>query len=189
LRDNKKTYGFTISFYEWEKTIPTLWSTVKEFMNLYPQYVSPENAMNYLSDDDGEKYNLCHFWSNFEIADMDFWRSEAYTKFFEFLDSKGGFYYERWGDAPVHSIAAALFMPKDQLTFSVTLDIVMNRSSIVQKVKIGRGESVAVIRGIHWIMPHNHVYHGTKKCSINGAGLSWLDLPKIANGTGGHREL
>jgi hypothetical protein len=25
---------------------------------------------------------------------MDFWRSEAYTKFFEFLDSKGGFYYE-----------------------------------------------------------------------------------------------
>lgn len=33
-------------------------------------------------------------WSNFEIADMDFWRSEAYAKFFEFLDSKGGFYYE-----------------------------------------------------------------------------------------------
>lgn len=33
-------------------------------------------------------------WSNFEIADMDFWRGEAYTKFFEFLDSKGGFYYE-----------------------------------------------------------------------------------------------
>ncbi|KAJ3782599.1 glycolipid 2-alpha-mannosyltransferase-domain-containing protein, partial [Lentinula aff. detonsa] len=29
LRDNKKTYGFTISFYEWEKTIPTLWATVK----------------------------------------------------------------------------------------------------------------------------------------------------------------
>ena len=33
-------------------------------------------------------------WSNFEIADLDFWRGEAYQKFFEFLDSKGGFYYE-----------------------------------------------------------------------------------------------
>ena len=33
-------------------------------------------------------------WSNFEIADMNFWRGEAYTKFFEYLDSKGGFYYE-----------------------------------------------------------------------------------------------
>jgi len=25
---------------------------------------------------------------------MDFWRSEAYVKFFDFLESKGGFYYE-----------------------------------------------------------------------------------------------
>lgn len=33
-------------------------------------------------------------WSNFEIADMDFWRGEAYQRFFDFLDSKGGFYYE-----------------------------------------------------------------------------------------------
>ena len=33
-------------------------------------------------------------WSNFEIADMDFWRGEAYTAFFDFLDKSGGFYYE-----------------------------------------------------------------------------------------------
>ncbi len=25
---------------------------------------------------------------------MDFWRGDAYMKFFEFLDKKGGFYYE-----------------------------------------------------------------------------------------------
>jgi len=33
-------------------------------------------------------------WSNFEIADLDFWRSEAYMKFFDYLEAKGGFYYE-----------------------------------------------------------------------------------------------
>jgi hypothetical protein len=33
-------------------------------------------------------------WSNFEIGDLDFWRGEAYMKYFEFLDKKGGFYYE-----------------------------------------------------------------------------------------------
>jgi hypothetical protein len=33
-------------------------------------------------------------WSNFEIADMDFWRGEAYTAFFDHLDKTGGFYYE-----------------------------------------------------------------------------------------------
>ncbi|KAF7304896.1 Phospholipase [Mycena kentingensis (nom. inval.)] len=64
-----------------------------------------------------QSYNLCHFWSNFEIGDLDFWRGEAYQKFFEFLDEKGGFYYERWGDAPVHSIGAALFANKSQIHF------------------------------------------------------------------------
>ncbi|ESK86125.1 glycosyltransferase family 15 protein [Moniliophthora roreri MCA 2997] len=117
MKDHDKIYGFTISFTEWEPTIPTLWETVKEFMDLYPQYVSENNAMRYLSDNGGRSYNLCHFWSNFEIADMDFWRGEVYRKFFEFLDSKGGFYYERWGDAPVHSIAVALFAPLDKLHF------------------------------------------------------------------------
>lgn len=72
--------------------------------------------MKFISDD-GDSFNKCHFWSNFEIADLDFWRSPAYTAFFEYLDSKGGFYYERWGDAPVHSLAAALFLPRDQLHF------------------------------------------------------------------------
>ena len=48
---------------------------------------------------------------------MEFWRGEAYSKFFDHLESKGGFYYERWGDAPVHSIGAALFARKDQIHF------------------------------------------------------------------------
>lgn len=53
-------------------------------------------------------------------------------QFFNYLDASGGFFYERWGDAPVsvsrvfakrpaerfsrrHSIAATLFLPADQL--------------------------------------------------------------------------
>ena len=48
---------------------------------------------------------------------MDFWRSEAYSTFFDYLDNTGGFYYERWGDAPVHSIGAALLANKSQVHF------------------------------------------------------------------------
>jgi alpha 1,2-mannosyltransferase len=117
MQDQHKVYGFTVSLYEYEATIPTLWNTVKEFIHEYPDLVSPENAMAFLSDDGGETYNRCHFWSNFEIGDLDLWRGEAYTKFFDFLDKKGGFYYERWGDAPVHSIGAALFAKKEQIHF------------------------------------------------------------------------
>lgn len=46
---------------------------------------------------------------------MRFWRGEAYTKYFDYLDHAGGFYYERWGDAPIHSMAVALFASKDQI--------------------------------------------------------------------------
>ena len=165
-----------MSLYEYELTIPTLWNAVKgkrtcrrsflyrfhvksilsEFILAYPDLVSPDNAMAFLSDDNGQTYNRCHckslpvyspfshqnshsflalVWSNFEIGNLDLWRSEAYGKFFDFLDQKGGFYYEvcfafactgavifysrtrkqRWGDAPVHSIGAALFARKDQI--------------------------------------------------------------------------
>jgi hypothetical protein len=38
----------------------------------------------------------CHFWSNFEIGRLAFFRSEAYLQFFEHLDQAGGFFYERW---------------------------------------------------------------------------------------------
>lgn len=36
--------------------------------------------------------------------------SNALQAYFEYLDKAGGFFYERWGDAPVHSLAAAMFL-------------------------------------------------------------------------------
>jgi len=117
MQDNEKTYGFTISLPEYGETIETLWQTVREFMEQNPDLIAPDNGMRFLSDDNGLTYNRCHFWSNFEIADLDFWRSEPYMRFFEHLDNAGGFYYERWGDAPVHSIGAALLVPKEKLHF------------------------------------------------------------------------
>ncbi|KAK3944382.1 putative mannosyltransferase KTR5 [Diplogelasinospora grovesii] len=63
---------------------------------------------------EGEKYNMCHFWSNFEIARLSFFRSKEYEDFFQMMDRSGGFWMERWGDAPIHSLAAgALLAPRD----------------------------------------------------------------------------
>ncbi|KAI0004656.1 glycosyltransferase family 15 protein [Russula compacta] len=117
MHENNKTYGFTVTMYEFRRTIESLWSTVNDFITEHPEYVAQNSAMKFLSDNGGADYNLCHFWSNFEIADLDFWRGEAYTAFFDHLDRRGGFYYERWGDAPVHSIAAALFAGTDRIQF------------------------------------------------------------------------
>lgn len=117
MEEKKKVYSFTITMYEYEATIPTLWKHVMDFAKLHPEFIAKDNSLGFMSSNNGDSYNLCHFWSNFEIADMEFWRGPAYTAFFEYLDQQGGFYYERWGDAPVHSIAAALFASRDQIQF------------------------------------------------------------------------
>lgn len=117
MRDNNKMYGFVLSLYEYVETIPTLWDSVKGFMKEHPEHIHPNNAMAFLSDDQGESYNHCHYWSNFEVGNLNFWRAKPYQDFFNKLDHDGGFFYERWGDAPVHSIAAGLMMDKDQIHF------------------------------------------------------------------------
>lgn len=117
MQDNKMEYGFTLSIYEYIETIPTLWDTTKKFMKEFPQHIPAQNAMPFLSDDGGETYNRCHFWSNFEIGSLGLWRSQAYLDYFDYLDKAGGFFYERWGDAPVHSIAAALFLPFEKIHY------------------------------------------------------------------------
>lgn len=117
MKDNNKKYGFTLSLYEYVETIPTLWDSTKAFMKEHPEHIHKDNALQFISDDAGATYNHCHFWSNFEVGSLDFWRGQAYTDYFNKLDRDGGFFYERWGDAPVHSIAASLLLPKEEIHF------------------------------------------------------------------------
>ncbi|GAO52310.1 hypothetical protein G7K_6389-t1 [Saitoella complicata NRRL Y-17804] len=125
MEKNNKTYGFTINLYDSPQSLPTLWPTTEEYIDAHPEYLAPDNSMEWLTDATNRPhhnflahgYSACHFWSNFEIADLDFWRGDAYDKYFEYLDKSGGFFYERWGDAPVHSIGVGLFADKSQVHY------------------------------------------------------------------------
>ncbi|KAF3385359.1 Glycolipid 2-alpha-mannosyltransferase 1 [Penicillium rolfsii] len=117
MKENDKKYSFVISLYEYIDTIPTLWDSVKKFLKAHPEHVPSGNAMDFISEDGGETYNKCHFWSNFEIGSLEWLRSKAYIDYFSSLDQDGGFFYERWGDAPVHSIAAATMLKREQIHF------------------------------------------------------------------------
>jgi mannosyltransferase len=117
MQDQNKTYGFTINLFDAPETIPSLWPETERFLAAHPEYLQENNMMEWLVDDKlrpehnrkANGYSTCHFWSNFEIGDMDFFRGEAYEAYFNHLDRAGGFFYERWGDAPIHSIALGLF--------------------------------------------------------------------------------
>ena len=154
-----KKYGYTLALWELGQTVPSMFRKVSDYKlahriastSLWNAMMEPSWAplpirplMSWLSSRDasGDAWNLCHFWSNFEIADLDWFRSAEYRNFFDFLDAEGGFYYERvsrssgthgarwrlieslskrcsncgqWGDAPIHSLAAALFLQPEQL--------------------------------------------------------------------------
>ncbi|KIW21813.1 uncharacterized protein PV07_12761, partial [Cladophialophora immunda] len=117
LQDNNKTYGFGIMLYDSPESLPSLWPETLKFLADRPEYLHENNAVSWLVDDQhrpehhlrANGYSTCHFWSNAEIADLAFWRSQPYEEYFTYLDRTGGFFYERWGDAPVHSIGLGLF--------------------------------------------------------------------------------
>lgn len=126
MRTNKKKYGFTITLHEYPLSISSLWSTVQRFVSNYNTFYKegefwsifhPANLHRFITDEMYTRYNMCHFWSNFEIGDFSLFRNTKYEKFFDYLDRSGGFFYERWGDAPIHSIAASLFLDKDEIHY------------------------------------------------------------------------
>lgn len=84
----------------------------QEILNSDPEFRPPPEIDPQAME--GESYNMCHFWSNFEIARLDWFRSKEYQDFFEMMDRSGGFWMERWGDAPIHSLAAGVLLgPED----------------------------------------------------------------------------
>jgi mannosyltransferase len=132
MEKHGKRYGYTVALWEQGKTAPSLFRQLAEYKSARRLPTSPLwTAMQEAStmpwpfrrllslirnrDQHGDLWNTCHFWSNFEIADMRFYRSHAYRDLFRYLDEQGGFYYERWGDAPVHSLAAGLLLEPEEV--------------------------------------------------------------------------
>ncbi|ORE04600.1 glycosyl transferase [Rhizopus microsporus var. microsporus] len=119
MKENRKKYGFNMALKEHVETIPTLWDTVLNFTkSTYPHLLDRNDSLlRFITNDGGLTYNTCHAWSNFEIGDLSLWRSKEYLALFDHLDQSGGFFYERWGDAPVHTIAAVLLLKKHEIHF------------------------------------------------------------------------
>lgn len=72
MQERDLKYGFTIALREYKATIPSLWKTTLEYAKTHPQYIYPrtrsDSLLRLISDDNGWSYNLCHFWSNFEVS-------------------------------------------------------------------------------------------------------------------------
>ncbi|KAH8888558.1 glycosyl transferase [Thozetella sp. PMI_491] len=132
MAKHKKIYGYTMALWEERATCPSLfrkiadWKEINKIRDteLWKATIAPSwvpwpirSMLAWFRHHDryGNGWSLCHYWSNFEIADLDWFRGKAYQDLFEYLDKSGGFYYERWGDAPVHSLALALLAQPEKV--------------------------------------------------------------------------
>ena len=111
LREGVK-YAFTLSLVEYPETIPSLFTTYLTYKR--DEYYRNRELFEFINDGIGG-YNLCHFWTNFEVISLDWVRSEEYNKFMEHFDKTAGFYMERWGDAPLRTLAVVELLTIDEV--------------------------------------------------------------------------
>jgi len=113
MAQSRKRYGWAVVFKEFGITVPSLFEITSghreshglESKGLWEYFLAPSWAPWLLRkffislfknrDSNGDGWNYCHWWSNFEIADMDWFRSKEYRDYFRTLDKQGGFYFER----------------------------------------------------------------------------------------------
>ncbi|KAG9854368.1 glycosyltransferase family 15 protein, partial [Aureobasidium melanogenum] len=134
MSHENKRYAYVIALQEVGSTVRSLYRVVSDYRNR--MNITPSRYWNALIDPswaplpirwllrlapyrdvNGDEWNLCHFWNNFEIADLDFFREDSYRHMMEHLDKIGGFYFERWGDASVRSFAATLLLKPEEIHY------------------------------------------------------------------------
>jgi alpha 1,2-mannosyltransferase len=118
LASNNLVYGFNMNILEDARSFPSLWRTTLSFISQHPELLHPRADLSWLMDQNqGGLYNNCQFFSNFEIGNLRFFRSAPVQAYLRHLDESHGFFYERFGDAPIHTLAVSLFAAREQVWF------------------------------------------------------------------------
>jgi hypothetical protein len=104
MKERHLIYGYNWITSDSHSCIQTLWPAAK-------QYVKTKSIAT-------EFFNTWPvaqmYYNNFEVSALSLWWSSSYQAYIEYIDSLGGFYYYRWGDAPVKSMAVSMFVPRNR---------------------------------------------------------------------------
>lgn len=105
MRDNDIQYGYRLAHYDLDVCTEGLWEATSCFVKL--KHIEPTFY------DKWPRPKI--FYNNFEISKTSFWLSPEYQRFINFIDQLGGIFYNRWGDAPIKSLAVSLFLNQSQI--------------------------------------------------------------------------
>ncbi|KAI9469689.1 MAG: nucleotide-diphospho-sugar transferase [Benjaminiella poitrasii] len=135
MKEENKKLSFALSLTENHKNLDEFHETVHKFIINHKNIIQPVSKSIYKallntetrfksidnkSDPLGEysgHFSNCMMYNNFMIFSLEFLRSMEYTIFFDELDRTGGFFYHKWGDSFPQTIAAALFLKREEISF------------------------------------------------------------------------
>ncbi|VVB92993.1 Glycolipid 2-alpha-mannosyltransferase [uncultured archaeon] len=109
MQERDLEYGY-IDIFKDEPASKGLWDTTKKYIE--DNNIKPEFLHKFTSNG---VWDRSYYYTNFEIAKLDFWRSDEFMNYFEYLDRSGGIYKYRWGDHVIHLLAISIFVPENKV--------------------------------------------------------------------------
>jgi len=105
---NRRKYGFVNLVMDDSACVEGLWANARKFAEKYSSELHNESFFETWNDP-------LVFYNNFEISHVSIWRDPLWVKFMDFIDTHGGIYTLRWGDAPLHTIGVSMLLSKHDI--------------------------------------------------------------------------
>lgn len=109
MQERDLEYGY-IDIFKDEPASKGLWDTTKKYIE--DNNINPKFLHKFMSNG---VWDRSYYYTNFEISKLDFWRSDEFISFFNYLDRLGGIYKYRWGDHVIHLLAVSMFICEDHV--------------------------------------------------------------------------
>jgi alpha 1,2-mannosyltransferase len=122
--------------------------------------------------------DMCGFYNNFFVADLQFFTSPEVTGFLNFIDGHGHIYRRRLGDLMIHTLAVLAFAPQDKVHRFT--DFTYEHCTFDKKTGcLAWGGIQAGYKDSNSSQTLNHFYRATilePKCDVNATVLHEQDL-------------
>uniref|UniRef100_A0A0G4FFY6 Nucleotide-diphospho-sugar transferase domain-containing protein n=1 Tax=Chromera velia CCMP2878 TaxID=1169474 RepID=A0A0G4FFY6_9ALVE len=115
-------YGWTVTMYEEpRRSADSLWKAVRDFAEVEERrgaLPGGRASVRRLYKKWGTvwgSYSRCHYWNNFEILDLEPFRSDSWKRLAKHLEDEGGVWRDRWGDALIRTLGVALLFDDSEV--------------------------------------------------------------------------
>lgn len=110
MQENNYMYGYIHILKEHPDAVKGFWNIVKKY--IHENNIQPTFLNKFIIDG---SWDRSYYYANFEVSKLDFWRSEDFLKYFNYIDKSGGTYKYRWGDTIIHFLAISMFIPENRI--------------------------------------------------------------------------